>query len=82
MEYYFDDMLLYTATEHIPTNESRFWLGLWFPKHWAGAPDFDTTEFVIDYVKITTFHESGDTPQHESYPDHGWAESVADLPKG
>lgn len=82
VEYYFDDVLTYTAYEYIPTNESRFWLGLWFPKYWAGTPDFDTTEFVIDYVKITPFHESGDTPQHESYPESGWADPVAVMPKG
>ena len=82
VEYYFDDVLCYTADAYIPTNASRFWLGLWFPKHWAGTPDFDTASFVIDYAKFTPFHESGDTPQHESYPDHGWAEVPADLPRG
>ncbi|MBO5461195.1 MAG: PD40 domain-containing protein [Ruminococcus sp.] len=82
VEYYFDDVLTYTSYDFIPTNESRFWLGLWFPKYWAGTPDFDTTEFVIDYVKITPFHESGDTQQHESYPDMGWAEPDTEFPKG
>ncbi|MDE5755154.1 MAG: glycoside hydrolase family 16 protein, partial [Oscillospiraceae bacterium] len=82
VEYYFDDVLTYTSYDYITTNESRFWLGLWFPKYWAGTPDFDTTEFVIDYVKITPFHESGDTQQHESYPDSGWANPDAELPKG
>ena len=81
VEYYFDDVLTYTAYDFIPTNESRFWLGLWFPKYWAGTPDFEQTEFKVDYVKITPFHESGDTPQHESYPDSGWSEK-AELPKG
>ena len=81
VEYYFDGVLKYTATDYIPTNESRFWLGLWFPKNWAGTPDFDQTEFVVDYVRITPFHESGDTPSHESYPDIGWSEK-AELPKG
>ena len=80
VEYYFDDELKYTACDFIPTNESRFWLGLWFPKGWAGTPDFDQTVFEVDYVKITPFHESGDTPQHESYPGNGWAD--AELPKG
>ena len=82
VEYYFDGELKYTSYKFVPTNESRLWLGLWFPKNWAGTPDFDTTQFVIDYVKITPFHESGDTPQHESYPDSGWANEYADLPKG
>lgn len=74
VEYYFDGELLYTSYEFIPTNAGRFWLGLWFPKYWAGTPDFDTTTFEIDSVRITPFHESGDTPQNESYPDDGWAE--------
>ena len=82
VEYYFDGTLLYTAYAHIPTNESRFWLGLWFPKSWAGTPDFDTAEFSVDYVRITPFHESGDTPQHESYPESGWAAPSAEPPKG
>lgn len=81
VDYYFDDVLTYTSYDFIPTNESRFWLGLWFPKYWAGTPDFEQTEFEVDYVKITPFHESGDTPQHESYPDSGWSEK-AELPKG
>ncbi len=81
VEYYFDDVLTYTSYEFIPTNESRFWLGLWFPKYWAGTPDFEQTQFEIDYVKIIPFHESGDTPQNESYPDYGWSENAV-LPKG
>ena len=72
VEFYFDDVLTYTSTEHIPTNEGRLWLGLWFPNGWAGIPDFETSAFEIDYVKITPFHEKGDTKQNETYPDDGW----------
>lgn len=59
---------------------------MWFPKCWAGTPDFNTAAFEIDYAKITPFYESGDTPQNETYPDSGWAETEnpqdAELPKG
>ena len=72
VEFYFDDVLTYTAKEYIPTNASRLWLGLWFPNSWAGTPDFETSDFEIDYVKITPFHESGDTEQQETYPEDGW----------
>ena len=81
VDYYFDGELTYTSTEFIPTNESRFWLGLWFPKGWAGTPDFEQTVFEVDHVRITPFHEEGDTPQHESYPGNGWSEK-AEIPKG
>lgn len=82
VEFYFDDELIHTSYDNIPVNESRFWLGLWFPKNWAGTPDFEETEFLVDYVRITPFHESGDSQQHESYPDSGWYVPPAELPKG
>ena len=76
VEYYFDGELLYTADAYIPTNAGRLWLGLWFPRYWAGTPDFERTVFEVDYLRITPFHESGDTPQNESYPDDGWYTGV------
>lgn len=79
VEFYFDDVLVYTATKNIPTNASRLWIGLWFPNKWAGTPDFDTTMFEIDSVKITPFNESGDTPQAETFPNDGWA-TVSETP--
>mgnify|MGYP000928347292 CR=1 FL=1 len=78
VEFYFDDVLTYTTKEYIPTNASRVWLGLWFPNSWAGTPDFETSDFEIDYVKITPFHESGDTEQQETYPEDGWG-SLEDI---
>lgn len=72
VEYYFDNKLVYTSYEYIPTNAGRLWLGLWFPRYWAGEPDFDRTTFEIDYIRITPFHEKGDKEQNESYPDSGW----------
>lgn len=72
VEYYFDNTLVYTSYDYIPTNAGRLWLGLWFPRYWAGTPDFDKTNFEIDYIRITPFHEKGDNPQNESYPDDGW----------
>lgn len=78
VDFFFDDKLVYTSTKHIPTNAGRLWIGLWFPNAWAGVPDFDTTAFEIDYVKITPFHEKGDTPQNETYPDDGWGD-IADI---
>jgi len=80
VDFYFDDVLVYTSHEFVPTNAGRLWLGLWFPRYWAGTPDFDTTTFEIDYLRITPFHEAGDTPQNESYPDSGWAVPAERIP--
>ena len=85
VDFYVDDIYICTSTKHVPTNAGRLWLGLWFPcaidsdhdgygdTGWTGTADFDTAVFEIDYVRITPFHESGDTIRPESYPKDGWA---------
>lgn len=85
MDYYVDDIYMCTSRTQVPSNAGRFWVGLWFPTSidadkdgicetgWTGTADFDTTVFEIDSVKIEPYHESGDTPQKESFPYDGWA---------
>jgi hypothetical protein len=60
VEFYVDGVLVQTNSDKVPTRASRFWIGAWFPKDWAGVPDFDTYALEIDYVKIVPFHEAGD----------------------
>lgn len=85
VDYYVDGQYMCTSKTQVPTNAGRFWIGLWFPTSidadgdgvcetgWTGTADFDTTVFEIDSVKITPYHESGDTPQKETFPYDGWA---------
>lgn len=85
VDYYVDDIYMCTSRTQVPSNAGRFWIGLWFPTSidadkdgicetgWTGTADFDTTVFEIDSVKIEPYHESGDTPQKESFPYDGWA---------
>ena len=85
VDFYVDGELLYTSYEHIPTNASRLWIGIWFPASkdsdgdgygdtgWTGTADFDTTVFEIDSVKITPYNEAGDTVGNETYAQDGWA---------
>lgn len=85
VDFYVDGQYLYTSTKQVPTNASRFWIGLWFPTSqdadkdgvcetgWTGKADFDTAAFEIDSVKITPYCEAGDTNGKESFPYDGWA---------
>lgn len=85
VDFYVDGQYLYTSTKQVPTNASRFWIGLWFPTSqdadkdglcetgWTGKADFDTAAFEIDSVKITPYREAGDTNGKESFPYDGWA---------
>lgn len=72
VDFYIDEQKLRTIATTVPTRAGRFWIGVWFPRDWAGAPDFDTTEMVVDWVRITPFHEPNDSYIAESYPNDGW----------
>ena len=76
VEFYFDGVPVVTNYTHIPTKAGRLWVGAWFPNGWAGTPDFDTSVFEVDYVRIVPFHEENDEPQNETYGSDGLAEPV------
>ncbi len=72
--------------DNIPTQASRFWLGIWFPAAgykeqlegvyvdrvgWAGDPDFSEATLEIDWVRITPFNEANDRWEPETWPN-GW----------
>ena len=72
--------------DNIPSQASRFWLGIWFPASgykeqiegeyvdrvgWAGDPDFSEATLEIDWVRITPFNEVNDRWASETWPN-GW----------
>jgi len=75
VEFYVDDVLVHVEHDHVPQHAGRFMVGVWFPNRWAGRPAFATTEAVVDWVRITPFHEPNDVYLDESYPDEGFADS-------
>ena len=74
VDFFIDNKLIATNTNNVPTNKGRFWIGIWFPNDWAGEANFDTTEFDVDYVKITPFNEEGDVLSTETYGNDGWGD--------
>ena len=80
VEFYFDGVLVQINYTHIPFKAGRFWVGAWFPRGWAGTPNFDTSVFEVDWVKITPYHEENDRPQHETYGTDGLAEPLNIVP--
>lgn len=59
VEYYYDDKLIHTEFEHIPTHAGNFNVGIWFPK-WIKKADFKKEYMYVDWVKITPFNEAND----------------------
>jgi|GEM_PF-5578398 len=70
VEYYIDGVKYHTATTKIPTKSMVFNIGLWFPKEWAGVPDFETDHMIVEYFKHTAFEdeEFEKTPDEVSAP--------------
>ena len=73
VEFYVDDVLVATNRDHIPNIASRLWIAAWFPRDWAGTPQFDSSELIVDWVRITPFEEDGDNFSPESFPNDGWS---------
>lgn len=60
VDFFVDDQLICTIDTHVPVDAGHFWIGLWFPRAWAGEPDFDIETLEVDWVRITPFNEPGD----------------------
>jgi beta-glucanase (GH16 family) len=53
VDFYIDGALVYSAHTNIPSEPAPLWLGVWFPKDWAGTPDFGDAEMLVDWVRIS-----------------------------
>ncbi len=75
IDYYVDNILVYSSTLNVPNHAGRFWVGHWFPEGWAGTPDFETDYMFVDWVKYTPYldnpyveTEDGRTQFAHKYP--------------
>jgi len=73
VDFYIDDRLVRTCDTHVPDLPCRLWLGVWFPRDWAGDPNFDSERLEVSWVRITPFREAGDGQGTETFADDGWA---------
>jgi len=64
VEWYYDNQLLHTSYDMVPTIASNFWVGIWFP-WWIGNADFNTDYMYVDWIRIRPFHEAGDQLRQE-----------------
>ncbi len=59
VEWYYDNKLMHTSFEKVPTHAGSYYIGIWFP-WWIKEANFDTDYMYVDWVKITPFKESND----------------------
>lgn len=80
VQFYIDDRLQTMIETDVPFYRSRFYIGAWFPKQWAGVPDFDQDAIEVDWVRITPFADAYSISAPETYPTTGLLEPPADDP--
>jgi beta-glucanase (GH16 family) len=71
VEFYIDGKLQTTIAHDVPSLRGRFYIGAWFPRGWAGEPDFDIEAIEVDWVRITPLAGMNDVARSETYPSAG-----------
>ncbi|MDR0831321.1 MAG: glycoside hydrolase family 16 protein [Bacillales bacterium] len=82
IDYYVDDILLFTSTAYIPQNAAQFWIGHWFPDAWAGTPDFETDYAFVDYFRYTPYLNNDyiATPDGFASPSQYYPKESIEMP--
>jgi beta-glucanase (GH16 family) len=52
VSFYIDGRLKHVTRHNVPSEPGNVWLGAWFPPVWAGEPEFDEAEMIVDWVHI------------------------------
>lgn len=70
VKYYIDDVLTTTITTHIPTYEGQLWIGVWQPVNWAGVPEYETSDMLVDWVAYTPYNETAEDGVQEAKEEY------------
>ena len=71
VDYYVDGVKVRTNRSHVPNMPGEFWVGVWFPRGWAGTPDFDTAEAVVEDFRFTPFADESSDALEATVPEPG-----------
>jgi hypothetical protein len=52
VKFYVNGTPLFETSQHVPSEPAPFLIGVWFPRRWAGEPDFNTAEMLVDWIRI------------------------------
>lgn len=74
VDFYVDNVLVYSSENYVPNIAGRLWIGLWYPREegntWAGAnAAYQQDSMDIDWFSFTPFAETGTLVVGESYPN-------------
>jgi beta-glucanase (GH16 family) len=53
VRFYVNGTLRHETREHVPSEPAPFLIGVWFPRGWAGEPNFAADEMLVDWVRIS-----------------------------
>ena len=60
VRYYIDDVLTFESNTTISPYEAQLWIGVWLPNNWAGVPEYETSDMLIDWVAYTPYDETAE----------------------
>lgn len=69
VKYYIDDVLTAEITQHIPKYKGQLWIGVWEPVGWAGSPDYEVSDMLVDWVGYTSYNETAEDGVLEPKPE-------------
>ena len=65
VDYYIDDVHMYTSYSNVPYVAGAINIGNWFPDSWAGDADFEEDYMQIDYISYTPYENQPCTLPYE-----------------
>ena len=70
VKYYIDGVLTHTSNVNIPSYESQLWIGVWLPQSWAGVPEYETSDMLVDWVAYTPYNETAEDGVQQAKEDY------------
>ena len=52
VSFFIDGRLTHVTRTNVPSEPGNLWVGAWFPPVWAGEPEFDEAEMIVDWIHI------------------------------
>jgi len=68
VKFWIDGVLMQTCTTYVPTIPMRIWLAYWFPNLWAGTPNWNRQQFLVQSVAFTPYAGQSYSNIPETYP--------------
>lgn len=82
VDFFVDGEIQSVITTNVPNRAGRLYIGAWFPRRWAGNPDFESDSLEVAWVRIMPFPGMRDEFVPEKNPHFGLVRVPLERPSG